>query len=143
MMEKEAFRQYSSQYSKERRLNDPEWRARRNVASTKYRKEHPERALVAGARKRAVDSGLPFDLEETDIVIPEFCPVLGIPLFWGHGRGRRGCNNPNSPSIDRLIPEKGYVKGNIKIISMRANRIKYNATAEELRKVADYVESTS
>lgn len=141
MMEKEAFHKYSSEYSKQRRLNDPDWRARRNSASRKYRVAHPERALVAGARKRASDDGLPFDLTEADIIIPTVCPVLGISIFWGHGRGRRGCNNSNSPSLDRIVPEKGYVKGNVNVISLRANRIRYNADAKELRQVADYVDS--
>ena len=61
------------------------------------------------------------------------CPVLGIPLVIGEG----ACSD-NSPSIDRIIPELGYVKGNIKVISRRANRIKNDATPDELFKVWQY-----
>jgi len=58
--------------------------------------------------------------------------VLGIPLKFG--------GKDYAPSMDKIIPALGYVKGNIQIISMRANRIKSNATTEELRLVADYMQ---
>ena len=45
----------------------------------------------------------------------------------------------DSPSIDKIIPEKGYVKGNVAIISQLVNRVKNNAkTPEEIRQVADW-----
>ena len=47
----------------------------------------------------------------------------------------------NSPSIDRLIPELGYIKGNVNVISLRANIIKNNATKDELIKIANWMES--
>lgn len=78
---------------------------------------------------------LPFDITFKDILIPEICPVLGIELIAGGGAG-----SDNTPSLDRIIPEKGYVKGNVRIISMRANRIKDNGTAEEHRRIADYID---
>ena len=43
-------------------------------------------------------------------------------------------------ALDRFKPALGYVKGNIYIISFRANRIKGNATLEEIQKVIKYVE---
>lgn len=77
---------------------------------------------------------LPFNLEESDIVIPDVCPVLGIPIYFGSGNGPKH----NSPSLDRLVPSKGYVKGNVNIISQKANRIKNDATLDELRKVYEW-----
>lgn len=65
-----------------------------------------------------------------DIMIPEICPVLGIPIICGT-RGRKG-GTPNSPSIDRIEPFKGYTRGNVRIISNRANTLKNDATIEEL-----------
>jgi hypothetical protein len=65
------------------------------------------------------------------------CPVLGIELEFGGGLK----NLRNSPSIDRIIPERGYVKGNLVVISYFANSIKQNATPEELMKVARWYES--
>jgi hypothetical protein len=91
--------------------------------------------LVFGARRRAQIRNVPFNLELKDIQIPEICPVLGIPL-----RQSRRIHSPGSPTIDRLFPSKGYVKGNVRVISHRANTIKHDATAEELKKVYEWVE---
>jgi hypothetical protein len=49
-------------------------------------------------------------------------------------------NNDLTPSIDRIDPKKGYVKENIIVVSMKANRIKTDATIDEIRKVADFYE---
>jgi hypothetical protein len=57
------------------------------------------------------------------------CPALGVPLVFGR-------RSPNNPSLDRIKPELGYVKGNIAVISRRANAIKQDATADELFRVA-------
>lgn len=93
-----------------------------------------ESNLVRLARYRAKRDGLPFDLRTGDISVPSLCPVLGIPLV--PCRGRPG---PQSPSLDRVIPDLGYVRGNVTVISMRANALKNNATPEELRAIAAYV----
>lgn len=47
-------------------------------------------------------------------------------------------NGPNSPSLDKIVPELGYVKGNIVVVSLRANQIKSDATIEELQAVAKF-----
>lgn len=86
-------------------------------------------------RHRAKKKGLPFDLTLDDLPIPKFCPILGIPL-----RMRSGSFHDNSPSIDRLVPERGYVTGNVAVVSYRANRIKDYGTLEELKKVVAYLE---
>jgi hypothetical protein len=39
------------------------------------------------------------------------------------------------------VPAKGYVKGNVAVISTRANRIKSNATYKEIQMVADWVKA--
>lgn len=93
--------------------------------------------MLKAAKDRALKKGLPFDIELTDIKIPEVCPVLGIPLVISR-RGRSGWFD-DSPSLDRVNPAKGYVKGNVHVISNRANRIKMDATYEELLKIAEYV----
>ena len=67
--------------------------------------------------------------------IPTHCPILGIELKSG------GRNNPNAPSLDRLIPEKGYVKGDVYWISFRANRIKCDATREEVEKLLTWMQA--
>lgn len=47
---------------------------------------------------------------------------------------------PDSPSLDRIKPELGYVKGNIRVISFKANSIKNDASIEELRQILQYME---
>ena len=64
------------------------------------------------------------------------CPVFGFELVYGDD-GEHGRNN--SPSIDRIDPKKGYVKGNIQIISKLANSMKQNATPEQMMQFAQWV----
>ena len=91
--------------------------------------------LWAAAKERADKHGIDFNIDVEDIVIPEVCPVLGIPINISLGRGRR---QPDSPSLDKFYPEKGYVKGNIQVISWRANRIKSDGTPDEWIKIATW-----
>lgn len=112
-------------------------RAASNAATKKYREKYPEFGLWASAKYRAKKRGTPFSISRKDVVIPEFCPVLGIKLQKGSKHGL-----DDSPSIDCLIPEKGYVPGNIAVISYRANTIKSNASAAELRAVTDWLEKS-
>ena len=92
-----------------------------------------EYLMWATCKSRAKAKGIPFDLEVSDIVIPEFCPLLGTRLNTEANQENRWA----SPSIDRLIPTKGYIKGNILICSMRANTIKNNASIDELMTLTD------
>lgn len=86
---------------------------------------------LGSAKQRASENRILFDLERADIPpVPETCPILGIPLVRNVGKGRHGASD-NSPSLDRIIPDLGYVKGNIRWLSYRANRIKNDATPEE------------
>lgn len=98
--------------------------------------DEPERILWYKAKERARALKLPFTLTVDDLVIPEFCPVLGIPLI--HGKGKW---HANSPTVDRRIPELGYTKGNARVISWRANDLKKDGTLEEFQKIVAYMES--
>jgi len=86
------------------------------------------------SKARAMDYGVEWSIDVTDIHIPKTCPALGIPIAVGDG-----AICANSPTIDRIDPKGGYTKDNICVISAKANLIKSNATAEELEKVAAYV----
>ncbi len=90
------------------------------------------------AKTRARALGVRFDLQAEDIVIPDRCPLLGIPLLVNRESWRKG-PSPNAPSLDRLIPGKGYVKGNVRVISFLANAMKTNATPEQLLEFAKNV----
>jgi hypothetical protein len=87
------------------------------------------------ARKRAKKFDVPFSLSLEDIVIPDVCPVFGIPLVSHHGGiSQRG---DDSPTLDRVIPKLGYTPSNVWVISHRANRLKSDATLDELRSIAN------
>ena len=91
---------------------------------SKYQHVHElKQTLFKLAKKRALKKGLEFNIELKDIHIPKRCPILKVPLI---------CSTRYSPSIDRIYPDKGYVKGNIAIISTLANSMKANATPKEL-----------
>lgn len=92
--------------------------------------------MVRAAKARATKAGVPFALSPEDITLPQTCPVLGIPIIVGQSQA-----TDNSPSLDRVVPLLGYVKGNVLVISNRANRIKNDATPTELRQVADFFEN--
>lgn len=97
--------------------------------------KNPLKYMILHKKSQAKKMGIEFNLEEKDLVLPEFCPILGIPLYKSYGTITN-----NSYSIDRIDPSKGYVRGNVQVISARANTIKNNGTPEELRKIADWME---
>lgn len=90
-----------------------EWRKERY-----YR--NPSRTIWIEARHRAKKAGLPFNIEPEDCVIPEICPVLGIKMS-PKGRGHM---DDGTPTLDKIIQSQGYVKGNVRVISWKANRLK-------------------
>jgi len=69
-----------------------------------------------------------FNISVEDIIIPKYCPYLGVELITDKDK----CNHPNYYTIDRIDSSKGYVKGNIQIISFHSNTMKNNATIDEL-----------
>lgn len=103
--------------------------------ANEWRKKNYVRSRFTALRNRANANGIPFDLTESDVVIPDICPVLGIAID--------GLTKDTQWSFDKLKPEKGYVKGNVFIISMKANRLKNNATVEELEKIIEYIKNNS
>lgn len=78
-----------------------------------------EKKLWKAAKQRAKEKELQFNIELSDVVIPDTCPVFGTPM--------------KRPSIDRIDSTLGYVKGNIRVVSWRANSLKNNATLAELK----------
>lgn len=93
----------------------------------------PRKNLLKWSKNRAKKKGIAFNLDVEDIVIPDRCPVLGLPLILAKDRPT-GC----SPSLDRIDPAKGYTKGNIQVVSYRANRLKADASLLELCAVASF-----
>ena len=103
-----------------------EWNAKNKDSLTLNRIKH-----------RALYKGIAFDIDLSDITYPEKCPVFGFDLV-------RNYKVPqfNSPSVDRIDPSKGYVKGNVQVISQLANLMKQNATPVQLIQFAEWILKT-
>ncbi len=93
-----------------------------------------QRIKFRAKKANAIHTGYTWDIEFGDLVWPTHCPILGIELDYFAETAQE-----NSPSFDRIDSNKGYVKGNVIIVSWRANRIKNNGTAEEHTKIAEYL----
>jgi hypothetical protein len=99
----------------------------------------PVKSLIRQAKRRAKAKGIAFNISAADLLpLPTHCPVLGLELAYGPGRGRKLYENGAAASLDRVRNELGYVKGNVIVISLRANLLKGQATLEELQKIADF-----
>lgn len=100
--------------------------------------KNPIHIYFIAKRSECKQKGFQFDLTEQYLqdIWTEYCPVFGTPMKLGTGGRGDGYNS----HLDRIDPSKGYVKGNVAWISGRANRIKYNATANDLRLIADWME---
>lgn len=88
----------------------------------------PEEFILDRAKQSAQQRGLEFNLEIGDIIIPEYCPLLNVKLTFIYTQEDRD----SYFSIDRIDSSKGYIKGNVQIISLKANTMKNSATEEEL-----------
>lgn len=126
--------------------------ARERVSRSAFRTRHPEKTradrkrhektrpgyrrkrTLTLARQRARARGLSATIKSSDLVWPTHCPVLGIEFDYISREPR----NPALPTLDRWDNAKGYVPGNVFVISMRANSLKNNANADELEAVARY-----
>lgn len=122
------------EYHRERYQTNVKYRQGMTDASSRWKAANYESVLLHAARKRSKAAGLPCNLTVEDIIIPDVCPVLGIPIERGVGK-----MGENSPSLDRIVPELGYVKGNVYVISMRANRLKSDASLGELEAILAYM----
>jgi len=92
--------------------------------------------LLNAAKHRAKKQGIAFNLTKEDIEIKEFCPVFNIPLKINlNGK----TFSDNSPTLDRIDPTKGYIKGNVEVISWMANRLKNNGTIPQMEMVLAYM----
>lgn len=131
----------TSEYMKAWHAANPGYKKRGLAAHPGYSppSKSAERRLLSAARARARARGLDFNLTVEDIAIPENCPVLGMKLVYQ--RGKAG-PLPSSPTLDRVDNDKGYVRGNVRVISHRANALKSDGTLAELEAVVEYLRSS-
>lgn len=113
------------------------------VASCKrYRNKNPKYWLWSSAKRRAKAKNIPFELEKDDIPdFPEICPVALIEIKQKREKG----NGPwdHSPTLDRVVPELGYVKNNIQVLSHKGNRWKCDMTIEDVERLLKYMKENS
>lgn len=139
----ERHREEIANKQKQKLLDDPE---SVRAIKAKYRKHNPEKLyqyilnnyewyLFNSARNRARIHGIEFTITKEDIIIPTHCPYMGFELTRIQGKGRQKTN----PSLDRIDSTKGYIPGNVEVISDLANRVKQDATIPQLRLFAEYV----
>lgn len=131
---REKNREKLSSYEKSefRKKKNKEWRENKRL-------EDRYRFVWYAAKRRAKNNNVPFTISKQDIIdicpVDGKCPMLGIELRFNNKK-----SEDNSPSLDRIVPELGYVPGNIQLISQRANTIKNDASLEELKKIVSYLE---
>lgn len=94
----------------------------------KYYRKNRDAYLFMKSQRRAKKDGIEFNITIDDILIPEYCPLLNIKLTNELGRGQLKTNS----SLDRIDSSKGYVKGNVWVVSRQANTMKSDASKEEL-----------
>lgn len=158
------------EYYKQYNANRKEWMAEydrnrkddKKIRERQSRKENPERykkynktnydknkgnftpvtremTMLKNSRTRAKKKNLEHTILLADIVIPEYCPVFkGLKLSITNTS-----SEDDSPSLDRIEPSKGYIQGNIVVISHLANTIKSFGNAEQHRMIADYIDKYS
>jgi len=107
------------------------------VQNKEWRLNNVTKTLYLSAKRRARLKQLDFNLELSDIIVPEYCPILQLYLHPNQDGSRSSKNN--SPSLDRIDNRKGYIKGNVQVISTLANIMKSNATKEQLKMFAKWV----
>lgn len=111
-----------------RKNHDEEFKNKIYMQKRESRHRNFIHSMWKAAYNRAIEKGLDFTIEESDIVIPEICPLLGVPLKFGNKEDYN-----YSPSLDRIDNTKGYIKGNVWVISKKANTMKSSATIGELQ----------
>ena len=116
------------------------WRKNKTVGDSQHLSD-----MRSGAKDRARANKLPFDLTVQDLrdIITDSCPILGIKFELNKngqkwGKEKKKNNWQTSPSLDRIVPDKGYTKDNVIIISLMANSIKNQATPDQIQKVATF-----
>lgn len=94
------------------------------------RDAHPEKFLWRSAKGRARRKDLDFNIDISDINIPDVCPILNIKL--------ERFNPKTAPSLDRVDNSKGYIKNNVRVISNRANIMKGDMSLEDIKRLSAY-----
>jgi hypothetical protein len=143
--QKERARQYRHEWYLQNKERTKEARAawgkanreKTNGYVKEWEKRNPLRSMFHKAKACAKPRGLEFTITLEDLVWPVHCPILGIKLCYE--RDKKTPHRDDYPTFDRWDNSKGYVPGNVFIISWRANRMKWHSTLEELEAIVRYM----
>lgn len=124
----EKAREYAREKYAKNKDKHKEWNRRR-------KHDNPAKWLLWIATSRAKKNSIEISISEEDIIVPEVCPILGIKIAPNDGAV---CSS--SLSLDRKDPSKGYVPGNVFVISHRANNLKRDMTISQLKALLKYME---
>lgn len=119
----------SLKWHRSRYANDPLYRSKIKLGAKRYRVESRANYLLVRARERAKEKGLDFNIDVSDVIVPQYCPLLNIEL---DKEPQSNVKRHWSSSLDRVDLRYGYVKGNVRVISDLANTMKNAATIEQL-----------
>jgi hypothetical protein len=121
----------NKEYVEKRNNNWDYIRIGERIRERKLHNKDRRKRIIKHAKERSKISGLEFNLNMEDITIPDFCPVLNIPLD--------SSDRNHAPSLDRIDNSKGYIKSNVKIISNKANMIKRDSSIQTLLTICIYM----
>jgi hypothetical protein len=133
---REEIRAYQKEYHKRWYAENRDEIIRTSKRYREQNKHNPryiKMRLLNAAKWRASHNGIPFNLSLDDFEIPDMCPVYQVPFDSGK----------YAATLDRIIPSLGYVKGNIQVISHRANTLKRDASLEELQTLVAFLEKNN
>lgn len=144
-LDRQSYKRCGSQYAKRAEYYKTKAKERRtslgsaNVTTLHcdWRERYPKRYLLNKAKTGARSKGLEFSLTEEDLYIPLVCPILGIDLVVFN---RKGTSAANTMSIDRIDSNKGYVPGNVMVISWKANRMKQDLSIDMMKRFIEVYE---
>lgn len=110
-----------------------------NKNNRKVRLKTPEYARWHDAKSRSAKAGLPFNIEISDCIAPPLCPICAREFVRSNDTQNR--TRKASPSLDKVDPTLGYVKGNVLVVCLECNKRKQDNSPDGLRKLADKFEA--
>ena len=113
-------------------LTDSYCKKCRRTVNNKWRRTNTVGNLLHKSKARARLKNIEHTITKQDIILNDICPILNVPLEYG---------TPYSPSLDRTNSSKGYIPGNVQVVSWRANTLKNNSTLTELKQLVTYMEN--
>ena len=128
----EANKELASERNKAWKAANPE---KFKESQRKWLDKNPVYYVYRNAKRRAKELDIPFDLEFSEMGIPDRCEASGVLFNYS--------TRESSPSLDRVCPSLGYTKDNVRFITMRLNRIKNDGSESEHRLIADYIAANS